>query len=618
MTRLLVKFGFIICCLALTTPFVFGQVNKHTPISEEGKYAQYISNQSAQQVFVNIVLLPNESVLVENILQTVLKDVLYDLGLSNDELFFDAQFESPEGIYYTYLRRIDSMHVYGQFLKIFLDKKQNIRRITWLLSGNGTSVLRDPLPEISTLNNTAGLQVKTSEKVWFFNGEAFELLWKLHAMNLNSGMPYEYLINSNGDVYYQSCLHRFFNEGDSIGKGKIFNPDPLTSAQVPYGGSYVDNFDKDTALLTDQLQTVSLRIKVKDGLYYLADSLFYFEEIEAPLSAQPILNQAEFYFTRSQLQFEFVNAYFHLTSFRDRIHQYGYSSLPAFKIQVDPHAFNGADASAFSSFFEPPALLFGIGGIDDAEDADVVIHEFGHALVQSAAPNSTVGLERRSLEEALGDYFAMSYSRSINGFNWQKIFNWDGNVTWQGRRADSKKIYPEDITGNIYTNGEILLAALAEVYNSLGQTITDKLVLGSLYGLFGNMSMAQYAQTLLQMDSLQNQGKNTATLHYILAQRGFIASNTVFSPRDLDKGISVMNSYNFAYGLSPLSIRINDLATRRYKNLNVYTSDGKLYLSQELDHQEDNNFLPQNFPSGLYLFQFQGQNQNHTVKIIKY
>lgn len=612
------KFGLSLWCFTLLSFSAFGQVNKHTPIEEEGIYAENISKQSAQQVFVNITLSPNESILTDNILQTVLQDVLYDLGLSKDELFLEAQFESPEGIYYSYLRRIDSIDVYGQFLKIFLDKNKNIRRITWLLSGTCSSVLKNSLPENSTLKPAAGLRIKNSEKVWFFNGQTFELLWKLHAMNLNSGLPFEYLINSNGTVYYKSCLHRFFNKGDSIGKGKIFNPDPLTSAQVPYAGAYIDNFDKDTAVLTDQLQTVFLRVKVKDGLYYLADSLFYFEEIEAPLSAQPILNQAEFYFTRSQLQFEFVNAYFHLTNFRDRIHQYGYTSLPAFRIQVDPHAFNGADASAFSSFFEPPALLFGIGGIDDAEDADVIIHEFGHALVQSAAPNSTVGLERRSLEEGLGDYFAMSYSRSINGFNWQKIFNWDGNVTWQGRRADSKKIYPEDITGNIYTNGEILLAALAEVYSSLGQTTTDKLVLGSLYGLFGNMSMQQYAQTLLQMDSLQNQGKNTATLHYILAKRGFIESNTVLSPLDLDNGISVLNSYNFAFGLSPLSIRVNDLATRSYKRLNIYTSDGKLYLTQELAQQEDFIFLPQNFRSGLYLFQFQGQNQNHTIKIIRH
>ena len=41
-----------------------------------------------------------------------------------------------------------------------------------------------------------------------------------------------------------------------------------------------------------------------------------------------------------------------------------------------PHGFNGADNSSYSP--GTGRLQFGEGGVDDAEDSDVVHHELGH------------------------------------------------------------------------------------------------------------------------------------------------------------------------------------------------------------------------------------------------
>ncbi|MEZ4916786.1 MAG: hypothetical protein R2836_07345 [Chitinophagales bacterium] len=55
------------------------------------------------------------------------------------------------------------------------------------------------------------------------------------------------------------------------------------------------------------------------------------------------------------------------------------------QISVDTHGNNGADNSFFSPA-TPLRLIFGEGGVDDAEDADVIIHEYGHAISHFAAP----------------------------------------------------------------------------------------------------------------------------------------------------------------------------------------------------------------------------------------
>lgn len=47
-------------------------------------------------------------------------------------------------------------------------------------------------------------------------------------------------------------------------------------------------------------------------------------------------------------------------------------------VRFDPHANNGGDNSYYDSLTQQ--LAFGEGGVDDAEDADVVIHELTHGL----------------------------------------------------------------------------------------------------------------------------------------------------------------------------------------------------------------------------------------------
>jgi len=97
---------------------------------------------------------------------------------------------------------------------------------------------------------------------------------------------------------------------------------------------------------------------------------------------QPVSTTSDFYRSRSDNVFDAVNAYYHIdTMLRYIILDLEINVGPTEYtggFQFDPHASDGEDNSFYSSWSQQ--LGYGEGGVDDAEDADVVVHELAHAL----------------------------------------------------------------------------------------------------------------------------------------------------------------------------------------------------------------------------------------------
>ncbi len=115
----------------------------------------------------------------------------------------------------------------------------------------------------------------------------------------------------------------------------------------------------------------------------------------------------------------------------------GASGIQDVSIGADTDGFNGADNSAYYSGTN--RLTFGHGCVDDNEDADVIWHEYGHAINYDIN-HSWTGGDTGAMGEGWGDYWAGSYSYSTpNGpiFNPNWIYTWDGhgagNQCWPGR-----------------------------------------------------------------------------------------------------------------------------------------------------------------------------------------
>ena len=270
------------------------------------------------------------------------------------------------------------------------------------------------------------------------------------------------------------------------GTGFVFDPDPLTSNTVAYGGQYVDGNDATNASLDAARFSVTLRdITESGGMYSLVGPRAEVRDHDTPFNGLFAQNSPTFNFNRNDQAFEAVNVYYHIDFLMGYINDdLGCNVLPYqynTGVRFDPHGFGGADNSSYNS--GAGVLQFGEGCVDDAEDSDVIHHELGHGLHDWV----TVGglSQNEGLSEGCGDYIAQSYNRGVNNalgywtaadpqYNW--VFNWDGNnVCWPGRNTDNPASYPAGLGGGIHADGTIWATCLMTVWDQIGQQEMDKI-----------------------------------------------------------------------------------------------------------------------------------------------
>ena len=193
---------------------------------------------------------------------------------------------------------------------------------------------------------------------------------------------------------------------------------------------------------------------------------------------------------------------------------------------VDAHGRGNSDQSSYTPDVKGGYLLFGDGGVDDGEDADVIIHEGGHALSESAAPDSRSGTERGGLDEGIGDYVVASYSYDLDTWRWFDLFNWDGqNEFWPGRTGISQRSYATTSTNNIHIRRDMGCNPDADQARARGQ-VMDRIAFQELYANYPNMSLADGALLMIEADSMLYQGTHTNTLLRYFCERELVAGST--------------------------------------------------------------------------------------------
>jgi len=445
----------------------------------------------------------------------------FDLGVLDARLV--ASKNSPGGSHHLYKIFLQEYELDEAFIKLNLNRNGNLYSIAHALPIDLDSnyelqeIQKPALNELYELRYWKPALKRIDEK-WIQG-------WLIGIVE--NDLASELFVVPSGEILNRRSMMDAIS--DTTVKANVFRPDPLTTAEVKYGAPYLDNNDQTNGFFLNQLVEVDLELLWKGDSFQVWND--YARSVDrSPPNDPPYRSQSDFFkFNRSNSPFEEVNALYHFSTFLKKIENWGFDLIEG-PIDYDAHAFNGDDFAAFNRL--DTLILFGQGGVDDAEDADIVIHELGHALSFYAAPQTNGGFERRGFDEAICDYFASSYSYGWSPFNYKQIFNWDGhNEFWPGRDLTTNEHYPEDLGAeDFYQSSLIYSGMLSDLMDELGPETMDQIVLQSLYGSFLGMEFPQAAVELVMADSNLYNAEYKDVICNGLKYRGILDCDTIFRP----------------------------------------------------------------------------------------
>ncbi len=284
----------------------------------------------------------------------------------------------------------------------------------------------------------------------------------------------------------------------TTGTGQVFLPNPVQSLA---NESLVDAKDADSAVPAAAYHTVTLRDL--DGSGYLRGR---WANVVSETGNPAYSPSNTFVFTRSQDEFEQVMAYYWVTEAQRYIQSLGFGSTrrPVNMESQDARIDQWGLDNSFQTNHPKDELRFGKGGVDDAEDAEVILHEYGHAIQDAQVPGFGSTLESGSIGEGFGDYWAVTVTESLLGPSSLRdpacVADWDSVSYTAGpvhclRRIDGNKHYPQDVVGEVHADGELWSRALWDIRQGLGNVRADTVILEAHFAFASDTTFAAAAAT---------------------------------------------------------------------------------------------------------------------------
>lgn len=303
-----------------------------------------------------------------------------------------------------------------------------------------------------------------------------------------------------------------FNSLASIpkdGKANVFDPNPVITLQredlspsLPddvFEGAYQQRILKDLSFI--------------GKTYYLKGPWVYIIDWNSPETKPSTSKDGIWEAKRGNNAFNDAMVYYHIDTNQRYIQSLGFKDkkgIISYPIEIDTDGFDGAD----NSFYDPQLrrLAFGHGCVPDPEDADVILHEYGHGIQHHIVPHWG-DKDADAIGEGFGDYWATSYrhSKQEGSFLQFKVFAWDSaDGCWDGRRTDRTDArYDPSVTYSAhgqadgFVHDELwstpLVQSLVEL-KAKGKTheTVDQIVLQSHFGLSSGITMAEMAYATVE------------------------------------------------------------------------------------------------------------------------
>mgnify|MGYP001460699278 CR=1 FL=1 len=257
--------------------------------------------------------------------------------------------------------------------------------------------------------------------------------------------------------------------GTSTVSGEIYTSNPYNGSSIEKF-KYLKAIDQNTNInyftdnngevfLPSNIGTV-IRYKL-EGEYANVETNGTTPDIFDNLSSTNLIN-----FDNSNSTIQERTAYWAVNEIHDHMKFY----FPTYTGLDNPMQTNIDVSGSCNAYFDGSSINFyaqGGGCHATANLPDVVYHEYGHAI-NSGRYNGIAwngGMENGGLNEGFADIWAISLTYNpVLGYGWDLL-----DPTIFVRRYDQdRKVYPQDLVGEVHADGEIIAGAFWDLYLNLG------------------------------------------------------------------------------------------------------------------------------------------------------
>ncbi len=281
--------------------------------------------------------------------------------------------------------------------------------------------------------------------------------------------------------------------GSSTGTGTVFFPNPV--AQL-HDQSLTDQKDADYAALQPAYRNVTLTNL--DGSGTLTGD---WAQIVSETGDPARSSTNTFTYHRNDDRFEQVMAYYWITEAQRYIQGLGFGTgkfspvnKQSQRVRINQLGYD----NSFATDHPVDELRFGKGGVDDAEDAEVILHEYGHAI-HFSQNFSFASEEAGAISEGFGDYWAADVTNIVAPTpdpacvaDWDSV-SYTSTVPHCLRRVDTNLHYPTDLSGEVHHDGQLWSRALWDIRGALGHAKADTIILDAQFD-FPGTTMTDLAQ----------------------------------------------------------------------------------------------------------------------------
>jgi len=406
--------------------------------------------------------------------------------------------------------------------RVYLVKNRAVPLRLWPSPANERAISEEDAAKKAKRSLSKDVIVHDVQRMWFPEEDRLEPVFRVRLRRLRPREWWRVIVHARTG----KILHKYDNVANARPRAWVFDPNPVVTLgdhtallgtgrrlrQPPpecyrevrllgLGPSGRLEGQRVSTKLTDPLR----RIKAKNG---------------------------DFRVHSHQVGFDEVMAYYHLDAAIRYLRSLGYRGRRAiFKRTLLVDA-NGTRQD--NAWYDPAtrSLVFGTGGIDSAEDAELILHEFGHAMQDAICPEFGQSDQAAAMGEGFGDYFAASYfeAKKTERRYHPTVMSWNGLLYGLDsefdppcvRRLDSDRTFAgfEPDAEYPHDNGEIWAAALWDVRRRLGRDRADRIIIESHFQLDPFTTFARGARAILDANEHLFAGDRRSALERVFRARG--------------------------------------------------------------------------------------------------